>query len=236
MAGRVQVVLTDIEGTLSSISFVRDVLFPYARERLAGFLAAQSAEPAVAAEIEATRDLAGLSATAPLTEVAAVLCQWIDEDRKAPPLKALQGMIWRQGYEDGALVAELYDDALLALRQWDAAGVPLFVYSSGSVEAQQLFFAHTSAGDLLPLFQEFFDTRTGSKLEAESYQTICAISGYAPPEVLFLTDSVGEAVAAKAAGLQVALLDRAQVGLGGVPEGVPVMVRFDQLPPDLSPR
>lgn len=198
----VKAILTDIEGTVSSISFVRDVLFPYARAHLPAFLQAQGDTPEIAALLAETRTLAGLDAQASLETVAATLQGWIDEDRKAPPLKALQGLIWRGGYDSGALVADVYPDAVAALRTWAAAGLPIYVYSSGSVEAQHLFFAHTQAGNLLPLFSGHFDTRTGPKTDAASYRAIAAATGIAAENTLFLSDSGAELDAARAAGMQ----------------------------------
>jgi enolase-phosphatase E1 len=234
MAGNIHVVLTDIEGTVSSISFVREVLFPYAAERMERYLTDHGDEAAVAALMTETRRLADLPVDAPTATVAATLCQWIAEDRKAPPLKALQGLIWRQGYESGALKAELYPDALAALRAWDASGVPIYVYSSGSVEAQHLFFGYTTAGDLRGLFQDHFDTRSGAKTDAGSYQTICAITGYQPDEVLFLTDSVTEVTAARAAGLSVVAVSRDGSPLD-LPADVPQVSTFEAIPSALQP-
>lgn len=204
----VRVVLTDIEGTVGSVSFVKDVLFPYARDRLPSFLAETADTPEVAPLLAEARTLAGLAAVAPVEAVAAVLDAWIEADRKAPPLKALQGLIWRGGYEAGTLKAHVYLDAVTALNAWHAAGVPLYVYSSGSVEAQLLFFAHTVEGDLTPLFQGYFDTRTGPKAEAASYARIAEVIGAAPQDILFLSDTGAELVAARHAGMQVIGLGR----------------------------
>jgi enolase-phosphatase E1 len=234
MARQTHVVLTDIEGTVSSISFVREVLFPYASAHMDRFLADHGDEVAVAALLAETRTLAELPVDAPTSAVSAVLCQWIAEDRKAPPLKTLQGLIWRQGYESGELKADLYPDALTALRAWDAAGVPIYVYSSGSVEAQHLFFGYTRDGDLRGLFQDYFDTRSGAKTDPGSYQTICAITGYQADEVLFLTDSPAEVTAAHEAGLAVVAVSRDGAVLD-LPAGVVQVSSFDDIPADLMP-
>lgn len=214
-------VLTDIEGTTSSIAFVKETLFPYARSRMGAFVRAHADEPAVAAELEAVRRELGDSSLS-LDAVVAGLEQWIDEDRKATPLKSLQGLIWRQGYIDGDYQGHVYSDAILALRQWHAAGFPLFVYSSGSVAAQKLLFGYSVAGDLTPLFAGYFDTRTGPKKEAASYRAIVeAIRGSAveraefePADVLFLSDVVSELDAARAAGLATTRLVRPEDGTG----------------------
>jgi enolase-phosphatase E1 len=156
-------IVTDIEGTTTRIAFVHEVLFPYARARLEGFLRAHADRPDVAAALADTARLA--PGIAPL----AALLGWMDQDAKIGPLKAIQGMIWNDGYAAGALTGELYPDVAPCLRRWRSAGVRLFVYSSGSVAAQKLLFRHSSAGDLEGLFSGFFDTGVGPKREAASY-------------------------------------------------------------------
>ena len=141
-------------------------------------------------------------------EAATVLEQWIDEDRKATPLKALQGMIWRKGYEAGELKGHVYDDTPEFLRRWHDRGLKLYVYSSGSVEAQKLIFGHTAHGDLTPLFSGYFDTRVGGKREAQSYKTILRDTGLSAPDVLFLSDIGEELDAARAAGMKTCQLLR----------------------------
>ena len=189
----VRAIVTDIEGTTSSIAFVHEVLFPYARARLDRFVAAHPAEAAPV-----------------LSEVGdvATLHRWMDEDRKATPLKTLQGLIWRQGYLAGELKGHVYPDAVEGLRRWRAQGLTLAVYSSGSEEAQKLLFGHSVAGDLSPLFSDWFDTRVGAKAEAASYAAIAAALGLAPAAILFLSDLAPEVAAARAAGLQTVRLVR----------------------------
>ena len=196
-------ILTDIEGTTTSLSFVADVLFPYARAHLRGYVAAHHAEVAPI--------LAEVAATEPGDPIATLL-RWIDEDRKATPLKTLQGMIWADGYASGAFTGHVYADAVAGLRRCHAAGVALYVFSSGSVAAQKLLFAHSDAGDLTPLFSGYFDTMTGPKREAASYAKIAAAIGIAPSEVLFLSDIAEEIAAARAAGMDALLIDRASGG------------------------
>jgi enolase-phosphatase E1 len=203
---RPQAVLTDIEGTTSRISFVRDTLFPFARERLGRFLAEHGEERAVAAELVEVRRLA------PGQAPEAALLGWMAEDAKVTPLKALQGMIWAEGYATGALQGDLYPDVAPALRAWHRAGVRLAVYSSGSVAAQKLIFGHSVAGDLAALFDGFFDTRTGAKREQASYATIAAELGVAPGALLFLSDMEPELDAAAAAGLRTCQLVRPEDG------------------------
>lgn len=201
-----RVVLTDIEGTTSSISFVKEVLFPYARRALPAFVNAHANDPSVRRWLDqAAMEIGGLTSDHALVEV---LQQWIDEDRKHTALKGLQGILWKEGYAAGAYRAHVYPDAAPALAAWKAAGHPLYVYSSGSVPAQKLFFAHSEAGDLTPLFGGYFDTEMGGKREAASYARICEAIGRAPAEVLFLSDVVEELDAAREAGLGTVLLDR----------------------------
>ena len=197
-------VLTDIEGTTTPIAFVRDILFPYARARLPALLAAGGAE--VAAELAAVRELA------PGQDPLAALLRWMDEDAKVTPLKALQGMIWAEGYATAALKAPLYDDVAPCLRAWSAAGLRLAVYSSGSVAAQKQVFGHSTAGDLVGLFDGFYDTRVGGKREPDSYGRLAIAIGLPPVEVLFLSDVEAELDAAAAAGLRTCQVVRASDG------------------------
>lgn len=208
----IRAVLTDIEGTTSSISFVADVLFPYARARLRDYCAAH---PETVAPI-----LAEVQAIEPGDPIA-TMERWIDEDRKITPLKTLQGMIWDGGFRDGAFKGHVYPDAVAALRRWHAAGLALYVFSSGSVAAQKLIFGYSEAGDLTPLFSGYFDTTTGPKREAVAYTRIAEAVGLPPGEVLFLSDVAAETDAAKAAGMQALLIDR-----GG---GAADIASFDQI-------
>lgn len=202
----VKAILVDIEGTTTSIDFVHKTLFPYARERLRKFLKAHASEPAVRKELAEVSRLEGRELT--VDEAAAVLEKWIDEDRKATPLKQLQGMIWRKGYESGELKGHVYADTPDYLRRWHAKGIRLYVYSSGSVEAQKLIFGHTEHGDLTPLFSGYFDTRVGGKREAQSYRAIVRETGLSAGEMLFLSDVGEELDAARAAGLKTGQLLR----------------------------
>lgn len=202
-------ILTDIEGTTSSISFVKDVLFPHARAKLPAFVREHGHDPAVRRWLDAVA--VEISASACQDAVIVETLQgWIDEDRKHTALKALQGMVWEAGYKDRDFTAPLYPDVAPALHSWHAAGHPLAVYSSGSVPAQKLLFAHTDAGDLSALFSAFFDTEVGGKREAASYRTIAAKLARRPGDILFLSDVVAELDAARDAGLRTVLLDRRQ--------------------------
>ena len=199
-------ILTDIEGTTSSISFVKDVLFPYARHALPGFVVTHWRDPAVRKWLDAVAaENGGMCDDAMIVEV---LQGWIDEDRKHTALKALQGMVWADGYRNADFSAHIYPDAAPALRQWHAAGLPLYVYSSSSVPAQRLFFAHSEAGDLTSLISGWFDTEIGGKREADSYRRIAESIDLPPGEILFLSDIVEELDAAREARLQTVLIDR----------------------------
>jgi enolase-phosphatase E1 len=131
----------------------------------------------------------------------AALADWQDRDVKAAPLKKLQGMIWESGYRSGAFRSPLFPDALAALKRWQADGVPLSIYSSGSVQAQHLFFEFSAAGDLRHLFAAHFDTEIGPKIEAQSYSRIADKIG-APGRIVFFSDAPKELEAARAAGIQ----------------------------------
>lgn len=197
----IKAILTDIEGTTSAVSFVFDVLFPYAAEHLPQFVIEHAGEPAVVAQLEAVRAESG-EGGADLGRVIEILLQWIAEDRKATPLKALQGMIWQQGYAAGQLKGHVYPDAVEALRRWHRDGYALYVYSSGSVQAQKLIFGCSEAGDLSPLFSGYFDTTSGPKREVGSYRSIAEAIGLPAEQILFLSDVVQELDAARLAGLQ----------------------------------
>lgn len=198
MTAKPAAILLDIEGTTSSISFVADTLFPYARRHLPEFVTAHKGESAVRRILADTRALEGNDA-----DPVETLMGWIDEDRKAAPLKALQGLIWSKGYESGELKGHVYDDALAAMRSWRAADIPLYIYSSGSVQAQVQLFQHNIGGDLRGLFAGHFDLSIGSKIEAESYRKIASAIGRAPGSILFLSDNPKELEAAQVSGLRV---------------------------------
>jgi enolase-phosphatase E1 len=213
----IRAVLTDIEGTTSSISFVKDVLFPFARSRLTDFVKANGSSLEVAAILDQARELAGEPGLD--TEATIRLLQgWIDADKKAGPLKTLQGMIWEDGYRSGALKGDVYPDAAEHLDLWKREGLALYVYSSGSVLAQKLIFGHTAFGDLAPLFSGFFDTAIGSKLDHASYAAIAATIGLRPQEILFLSDNTLELDAAAEIGMATIALDRGEVV---IPPGQP---------------
>lgn len=204
----IRAILTDIEGTTSSISFVKDVLFPFARERLPAFVETHADKPEVQHWLHEAAKEAGI-VYAERDEIVELLQRWIDEDRKATSLKALQGMIWDEGYREGAFRAHVYADVAPKLREWKKQGLDLYIYSSGSVAAQKLLFGHSEAGDLTSQFSGYFDTETGPKRDAESYRRIAAAIGKPANEILFLSDIAEELDAARAAGMHTTQLARA---------------------------
>jgi len=201
----IQAILTDIEGTTSSIAFVHETLFPFAREHMGAFISNHAQRGDVAKLLEAARSEAGLNAG---DDVLEALLGWMDEDKKVTPLKALQGLIWENGYRTGAIKGHIYEDAVKGLRQWHEAGIKLYVYSSGSVYAQKLLFGYSEAGDLTPLFSDYFDTTSGHKREEVSYRTIAEKISINPGSILFLSDVAQELDAADLAGYQTIQLVR----------------------------
>jgi enolase-phosphatase E1 len=196
----VDAVVLDIEGTTSATGFVVDVLYPYSRSRFATLLSERADEPAVARAIAQVRELTG-APDADAAQIEKTLNTWLDEDRKATPLKTLQGIIWSEGFARGDLVSHFYDDVVPALRAWHTAGLRLYVYSSGSVAAQRAWFTSSPEGDLLPMVSGLYDTENaGPKQEPESYRRIAAATGVEPSRLLFLSDRPGELDAAVAAG------------------------------------
>ncbi len=199
----VDYILMDIEGTTTAIDFVHRTLFPYARERMAEFIATTCGEPVVEAalaETAATLIAEGASNTNQPALIAALLA-WIDADRKHPALKRLQGMIWEHGYQQGHFHAHLYADVRPAWDLWRARGLHLGIYSSGSVQAQKLLFAHTPEGDLTSYLSHYFDTAVGHKREPQSYEHIAKALELLPSQILFLSDIPEELDAAQAVGM-----------------------------------
>ncbi|MDP9654008.1 UNVERIFIED_ORG: enolase-phosphatase E1 [Pseudomonas putida] len=196
----IKAILTDIEGTTSAVSFVFDVLFPYAAKHLPAFVRQHAGRADVAEQLAAVRRDSH-EPDADVERIVEILLGWIAEDRKATPLKALQGMVWEQGYQAGQLQGHVYPDAVDALKRWHQDGLQLFVYSSGSIQAQQLIFGCSVAGDLTPLFSGYFDTTSGPKREAHSYVNITQAINLEAGQILFLSDIVEELDAARAAGM-----------------------------------
>jgi enolase-phosphatase E1 len=203
--------LIDIEGTVGSIAFVRDVLFPYARERMDDFVRARREQPEMRAILDAAAREAGVGAH-DLDAILAALHDWSDRDVKVTPLKTLQGLIWADGFKASGIRGHLYPDAVDALRRFHDAGIALYVYSSGSVAAQRLLFGHSVAGDLLGLFSGFYDTTIGGKRSAHSYRHIASESGVLANRTVFFSDNEQELDAARDAGMQTVQLARAEDG------------------------
>ena len=203
----IKAIVTDIEGTTSSISFVHDVLFPYARQHMAKFICSSVQDGKASPYINDVRmEVGDLDMT--LKEVADQLIEWIDQDKKITPLKAIQGLIWEEGYNNGDFKGHVYEDAVSNLKKWHKQGIPLYVYSSGSVRAQKLLFGFTEYGDLNPLFSGNFDTTIGAKMNADSYKAITKQLGLPADEILFLSDIEKELDAASEAGMKTCWLKR----------------------------
>ncbi|MEV5881240.1 acireductone synthase [Streptomyces sp. NPDC052020] len=208
-----EAVVLDIEGTTSSEAHVRGVLFPYARTRLASWVRAHRDDPEVRAVLAEVRPDGGTP-----EEAVRLLQHWSDEDRKAPPLKRLQGMIWAEGYARGDLTGHVYPDTVTALAAWHRQRTPVHIYSSGSVQAQRLWFRHTPFGDLRDRLSGYFDTTTaGPKKDPASYRVITGALGVPAHGITFASDSVGELDAARAAGWRTVLVRRTAEERAGVP-------------------
>ena len=215
-------ILLDIEGTTTPIAFVHEVLFSYARSQVRNFLAEHSDSAELLADLRRLREEQAVDLKQNLQPPALVegprdavidsiveYVSWlIDRDRKSTGLKSLQGKIWKQGYADGTLKAELFADVAPALERWRRAGLNISIFSSGSSLAQKLLFANTEAGDLTGLIDNYFDTTVGSKTDVESYRRIAVALRLRAQDVLFISDVVGELDAASAAGMQTLLCVR----------------------------
>ena len=227
ISSEIQHVLLDIEGTTCPVSFVSQVLFPYASAQLLPYLQQHHTETSIRsllAEIhsawrndtspEAMALAKGVNRlsdhgewveqTEFAPEEACLYLNWlIHQDRKLTALKDLQGLIWEEGYQQGRLIAPLFDDVPAALQRWNVSGITLSVYSSGSIQAQKLLYTHSNAGNLSHLFSHWFDTRTGAKNQPTSYANIALVLQATPEQVLFISDSPDEVSAAKSAGMAV---------------------------------
>jgi enolase-phosphatase E1 len=239
----IRAILLDIEGTTTPIAFVHEVLFAYARSQVRKFLAEHLGSAEVVADLARLRDehaadekqnlqppaLVAGPRDAELDSIVAYVNWLIDRDRKSTGLKSLQGKIWKQGYVDGTLKAQIFADVAPALERWRRAGLKISIFSSGSALAQKLLFAHTEAGDLTGFISNYFDTAVGSKTDVESYRRIAAALSVATSEVLFISDVVGELAAASDAGMQTLLCVRP----GNHPQSLPgcyqVIQSFDEI-------
>jgi enolase-phosphatase E1 len=226
---QVRGILLDIEGTTTPIAFVHEVLFSYARAHARDFLEDNQDSDEVRADLALLREehAADKSNNLQPPESIADYIDWlIDRDRKSTGLKSLQGKIWRQGYLNGSLKSQVFADVAPAFERWRAAGLKISIFSSGSVLAQQLLFAHTDAGDLTKFIDDYFDTNVGKKGEAESYRKIATAMNLKPGEILFISDVVAELEAAKEAGMETLLSIRPR----NSPQEWPQVIRsFDEV-------
>lgn len=215
----VRAILLDIEGTTTPIDFVFKVLFPYARSQAERFLERYGSLPDVLEDLDRLRhehltdthhgfnppDLKDPSQ--PLSFIPYI--GWlIERDRKSTPLKSLQGKIWAEGYLSGDLRSQVFDDVPPALKRWQGQSRTTAIFSSGSVLAQKLLLAHTTAGDLTGFLTAYFDTTCGTKTDPASYERIAKMLDRSPSEIVFVSDVVSELDAADAAGLQALLCKR----------------------------
>lgn len=206
----VHYILMDIEGTTTSLAFVHDVLVPFAKSRVGSFLEDHHHNPALLSWTAQCQDtVQHEEGTRPsYKELPAVLHRWIEQDRKHPGLKAIQGMIWEEGYTTGAFTTDLYDEVVPCLQQWREQGIDLGIFSSGSEQAQRLLFGHTHQGDLTSMFSHFFDTSVGSKRGPSAYFAISQAIGHPPANMLFLSDVEAELDAARSAGFHTTQIAR----------------------------
>ena len=239
-------ILLDIEGTTSSVSFVYDVMFAFVRRELESFLRANWGSPPLSAACETIARDAGKSSFSAWSAhchdddsrqalVRDEVLRLMDGDVKATGLKQLQGLIWQAGFASGELQSHVYDDVLPALSAWNVAGLDVRIFSSGSAQAQRLFFGHTIVGDLLARFRGHYDTTIGSKKEAASYTKIAGEFGLSPSDLLFISDVSAELDAARSAGLRTALCERP--GNAEVPpgHGHPAITNFAEIVLSSSP-
>ena len=200
--------LLDVEGTTTPISFVHDVLFPYAREHFELFLKSNANVDEDLQKLRQEHAEDVLAGNDPASLIEPYVYWLMDRDRKSPALKSLQGRIWEAGYHDGSLMAAVFDDVPRAFQRWTAVGQSVNIFSSGSVLAQKLLFKHTEAGDLTKFVSQYFDTGVGKKNEKSSYEAIAHELGWSTSEVHFISDVVAELDAAADAGMMTSLCVR----------------------------
>ena len=202
----IKAIITDIEGTTSSLAFVKETLFPYARKHIAEYIRTHENDPPVQQALAEIRQITGSGLTT--EQIIQTLVQWIDEDKKITPLKSIQGLVWDNGYHQGHFKGHIYEDAVNNLKKWKTQGIRIYIYSSGSVHAQKLLFGNTQYGDLNPIFSGYFDTRIGAKTATETYQKISTSIAVDPKNCLFLSDIKQELDAAHDAGMKTIWLVR----------------------------
>jgi enolase-phosphatase E1 len=242
-ASSIHAILLDIEGTTTPISFVYDVLFPFARSHVKEYLVTHFDQPAVRVDVSYLREEHATDVSRSLNPPAwlagpgdvvidplVAYVHWLmDRDRKSTGLKSLQGKIWQRGYQDGILRAQVFPDVPPALECWHKGGFKVSIFSSGSVLAQKLLFAHTEAGDLTPFLAQYFDTTTGPKTTADSYRRIASALAVLPARVLFISDVVAELDAAHAADMRTLLNLRPGNHPQPATEAHPIIETFDEI-------
>ncbi len=233
---KIAAIVTDIEGTTSGIGFVHDVLFPYALKHIAGFVREHQEERDVMRVLLRISDNTGI----PMHDIEGMirqLQQWIRDDEKITELKTLQGMLWEKAYKQGLFQAHVYPDVPEQLQRWQQEERNLYVFSSGSVKAQQLFFRYSVFGDMRLLFSGYYDTAIGAKGEATSYRRIAEAIALKPQSILFLSDSREELDAAAEAGLRTTWVIRPEdtsldPDRARLKSPHPVVTSFEQINPD----
>ncbi|MCL1059378.1 acireductone synthase [Shewanella gelidimarina] len=203
----IRAIVVDTAGTTTDLNFIEDILFPYSAKALPAFLEENQHNVLVENCICDVQDIA-LEPDADLVRVTEILLQWISEDRKATPLKTIQGLIWKQGYANGEFKGHIFPDFIEALDGYKQKGLRVYSFSSGSVDAQKLLFGNSDAGDLTDKFNGHFDTRTGNKRFKQAYCNILNTISLSPKQILFVSDVLEELKAASEAGLNVAQMVR----------------------------
>ncbi|CDS10961.1 hypothetical protein LRAMOSA03226 [Lichtheimia ramosa] len=243
--GDYDTVILDIEGTITPITFVKDVLFPFVTRGLDAFLERTWGSEDLNQYIAQLREQADKDVQDKLPGAVVIPMEGADEikkavkqniewqmaaDRKIGALKAFQGYMWKEGYASGELKGEVYDDVVPRLNQWRDAGKNICIYSSGSVPAQKLLVGYSDKGDLTPYFSGYFDTSVGLKVEASSYTRIAKEIDQDPARILFVSDNIKEIQAAKQAGYQVVISDRpGNAPLGPESKEFKIITSFDQI-------
>ena len=202
---RPQVIVVDIEGTLSSTWYVRDELYPHSRKRFVGYFEEYSHTPEVARARRQIIEMAGLDASASSEELAGVLESWMDRGEMPAPLRTMHAMIWKEGFAAGEFVSPFFDDAIPALRSWAEQSIPVFIFSNGAVPAQRAWFSHSPEGNLTPLISGHFSLESaGSKQDVSSFRNIthdvAEALGKPREQFLFFSDQVEALDAARQAG------------------------------------
>ncbi|MGK0297157.1 MAG: enolase-phosphatase E1 [Gammaproteobacteria bacterium] len=205
----IEAIVTDIEGTTTSISFVYDVLFPYARKHIASFITSHRNNQLIINQLADIKREVGKDLDE--QQIIHQLLTWMDEDKKISSLKILQGMIWEEGYKNSSFMGHVFEDVPPSLERWKNLNISIYVYSSGSIAAQKLLFSHTEYGDLTSFFADYFDTTTGKKRESNSYLRIAECIDLEPEKILFLSDVTEELDAAVLSGMRTVLICRDKI-------------------------